>query len=125
MGAKRGHNHWPASLVVTRIPDALQIERHKSSAPNMQRVIALGNAFAGVVERAVAKQKTQPAEREVSPPLASLFEPGLMHPETRRLQTRSFPKMNLQTSGTFYRVKKIRRPLQWCLNGWLNCIQTR
>ena len=51
------HEHRPAVTVVTGIVDVLQSRRDVDAAPHMGGVIALDNAFAAVVQGAVAEEK--------------------------------------------------------------------
>ena len=56
----------PAIFVVARMIDELKVERIVDSAPRVQIVVALENVFAGVVQFAIAQQKTETAKLQVS-----------------------------------------------------------
>src|ERR1700750_78749 len=56
---------WAAIFVVAGMIDILKSERGIKSAPDVQRIKCLDDIFTGVIEPPVAKEESQPAERQI------------------------------------------------------------
>src|SRR6267378_12046 len=65
MQPQRWRDYGTAVPVIAGIVDVLQAKRWINPAPHVERLVALNNVLASVVQLAIAEKKTHAAEREV------------------------------------------------------------
>src|SRR6266478_9754316 len=100
MEAQRGHHYRSPVPVVARIVDVLHAKRRVNPAPHMERVVALNNVFAPVVESPIAQQKARSAKREV---LLMIARDAIRNKHQTRAVELSMPPLAVRTGADLRR----------------------